>query len=123
MTRRSGRSLYYIDFFKFREAEIFGGIKLANCIELGLGVLDAATVRTIVLTYSCKRNNRDQALTNSANLTNNENREKTLLEFSKYSTGLELRNVVEFEGLPGMPILFSMSKDFIRYLNQVQKLN
>ncbi len=117
--------LYYIDFFPFRDSEIFNGAPLVTSIELGFGVLDDATVRTSISIFS--NENAESATTTFANLTASNSRDALLQQLvSKHrdgSSALDARSISEFKGLPGKPILLSLSKAFVSYLAEAKKLD
>lgn len=117
--------LYYIDFFPFREAEIFNGAPLITSIELGFGVLDDATVRTSISIFS--NENVENSTTTFANLTTSNSKDSLLLQLVSMhrdgSSPLDARSISEFKGLPGKPILLSLSKGFVSYLADAKKLD
>jgi hypothetical protein len=115
--------LYYIDFYKFRENELYGKLGVPLCAELGLGVLDGATVRTIVSIF---QSNPD-AMTDTTTLCNR------IVDPDKWETGLQewaaspvsgqIRSLSEFEAIPGKPLLLALSSVFVDALVKGTKLD
>ena len=115
--------LYYIDFFKFRENELYGKLAVPLCAELGLGVLDGATVRTIVSIFQ----SNPEGATDSTTLCNR------IIDPNQWETGLrewaaspelgQIRSLVEFEAIPGKPLLLALSSAFVKALTTGTKLD
>jgi hypothetical protein len=119
--------LYYVDFFKFRENVIFKDTRLIHCAELGLGVLDDATVRTFILCFANREKEKLEIPTLYKNLTESDDWQKNLLSFigsiKANQNEIECRNLSEFSKLPGMPILMALSRRFVEYLAFAKKLD
>jgi hypothetical protein len=115
--------LYYIDFFKFRDAEFFHKIELTLCAELGLGVLDGATVRTVVCVMNAYHPGSTRKLTLYKRLLAPNEWESGLMRWCRRLETGEIRQTREFESIPGKPLLFALSSRFVDVLARETKLD
>lgn len=115
--------LYYIDFKQFRESVILSEFALSMSVELGIGVLDNATVRTTVNIFQSGVNDFLASPVFSANLSGSSNKEVDLLDYCSNHRRMARRYLKEFSGIPGSPILFSLSSVFASYLANNLKLD
>lgn len=119
--------LYYIDFAKFREIELLEKMQLICSCELGIGILDDATVRTSINIISPINNKKSRAETITKNLNQSAHKQIDLEKFCEQmkTSSIETaqRSTNEFDALPGRPILFSLSKQFVDYLSRSTKLD
>ena len=115
--------LYYIDFFKFREAEMFDKLQFQLCAELGLGVLDGATVRTMIGVLSPRESQTQEAPTLFKRIVVHSEWESGIQAWVQRPETGEIRYANEFASIPGKPLLFALSRRFVNVLSSVTKLD
>ena len=115
--------LYYIDFFKFREAEMFDKLQFQLCAELGLGVLDGATVRTMIGVLSPRESHTQETPTLFKRIVVQNEWESGIQAWVQRPETGEIRYANEFASIAGKPLLFALSRRFVNVLSSVTKLD